>query len=144
LTVHHSAREDRHGPGCRFNLELTLPPEVFPMEGTLHTSIIHADGHAVVAVRGEIDLASAPQFEEALDEVLAHRVHTVLDFSGVTFMDSSGIAALVRASQRSDGPGLVIRNASDLIERTLEICGLADHFLERGSSAESRCEQSAS
>lgn len=53
-------------------------------------------------LRGEIDHHSAheamQQMECALDSVMPKRL--VLDFKGVTFMDSSGIALVVRAQRR--------------------------------------------
>lgn len=61
-------------------------------------------GHraAVLAVSGEIDMASAQDFENALAEAMAHgeRTALVVDLSGVTFIDSTGLNALVRAFER--------------------------------------------
>jgi anti-sigma B factor antagonist len=51
---------------------------------------------AVLAVRGEIDVATAPQLrEELLELVSAGRKQIVVDLSGVDFLDSTGLGVLV-------------------------------------------------
>jgi anti-sigma B factor antagonist len=55
----------------------------------------------VVRVSGELDMDSSPMLEDCLREVIdagARRV--VLDFAGVTFMDSSGLSLLVQSLKR--------------------------------------------
>lgn len=55
----------------------------------------------VLAVSGEIDMASAPEFEEALAEAIgASAKGLVVDLTHVSFMDSTGLNALVRAFER--------------------------------------------
>jgi anti-sigma B factor antagonist len=59
-------------------------------------------GVAIVAVAGEIDMDTAPAFEDALAQSVRERAEpsVVVDLSQVTFMDSSGLSALVRAMER--------------------------------------------
>ena len=59
-------------------------------------------GVAIVAVAGEIDMDTAPAFEEALAESVRDRSESgvVVDMCNVTFMDSSALSALVRAMER--------------------------------------------
>ena len=82
----------------------------------------------ILCVSGEIDMATAPQLAAALDacDVLEVRV----DLSGVTFIDSSGIAALLRAhrSQLATGHRLFVKGAHGPVSRVLEITG-ADSVL---------------
>jgi anti-anti-sigma factor len=63
----------------------------------------HSDGgvaHMVLA--GEFDLAALPQFEDAIAAVEAEGpAAIVVDLSGLTFMDSSGLRALVTADERA-------------------------------------------
>jgi anti-sigma B factor antagonist len=54
-------------------------------------------GLAVVRMRGEHDLSTAPQIAHALERAAAHS-DVVVDFSDCTFIDSSVIAALVKAA----------------------------------------------
>ena len=91
----------------------------------LRIDTVHLDGLAVVAVEGEIDLATAPSFGAAIDEGLRQVGRVVLDLAGVTFMDSSGLNVLVAAASQSATPNTVlIRNAPASVQRLLSITGL--------------------
>jgi anti-sigma B factor antagonist len=86
-------------------------------------------GVRTVAVRGELDLSTAPELEGPLDEVLEDGAGSVLiDLSSCEFIDSTGIALIVRAWQRLDGAGdgrsLVICSQNEQVRRVLEITGL--------------------
>ncbi|MFI8837046.1 STAS domain-containing protein [Streptomyces afghaniensis] len=85
------------------------------------------DGIRVVTLRGEIDHAATEELAEALlsyGSVTPPR--TVVDLSGVTFMDSSGINALIAAHQgMSEAQGwLRIAGAQAPALRVLELVGL--------------------
>jgi anti-anti-sigma factor len=90
------------------------------------------DGVRVVAVRGELDLGTAPDLEGPLEEAIAATDALVLiDLSDCEFIDSTGIALIVRAWQRldraADGDGngkVVICSANEQVRRVLEITGL--------------------
>jgi anti-sigma B factor antagonist len=90
------------------------------------------DGVRLIAVRGELDLSSAPDLEPALEEAVAAGDASVLiDLSECEFMDSTGIALIVRAWQRIDGAAggegdgrLVICCGNQQVGRVLEITGL--------------------
>lgn len=90
------------------------------------------DGVRVITVRGELDLSTAPSLEAPLEEAVATGDASVLvDLSGCEFIDSTGIALIVRAWQRldrsADGNGsgrLVICSGNDQVRRVLEITGL--------------------
>jgi anti-anti-sigma factor len=70
------------------------------------------DGVAVVEVRGEIDLVTAPQLAAAVEEaILDHGAPRPLlvDLGECTFMDSTGLAVLLRAQDRlGEDPGLAV------------------------------------
>jgi anti-anti-sigma factor len=90
------------------------------------------DGICVIEVRGELDLSTAPQLEGPLDEAIADgAVLVLIDLSSCEFIDSTGIALIVRAWQRIDqaengdsGGRVVICSANDQVRRVLEITGL--------------------
>lgn len=87
------------------------------------------EGIRVVSVRGELDLSTAPELERPLDDVLGEgRDSVLIDLAGCEFIDSTGIALLVRAWQRleseGDGRGLAICSGNDQVLRVLEITGL--------------------
>jgi anti-sigma B factor antagonist len=59
------------------------------------------DDLAVVSPKAEIDLAGAPAFREALAQAVEGDDRDVLvDMSGVTFIDSTGLSALLNALRR--------------------------------------------
>ena len=65
------------------------------------TSVEHRYGVTVLAVGGEIDMATAPQFEKAIDDVLAEHPQTLLiDLTEVTLLASVGLRLLATANKR--------------------------------------------
>lgn len=90
------------------------------------------DGIRVIAIRGELDLSTAPKLEGPLDEAIREGNAAVLvDLSECEFIDSTGIALIVRAWQRldrsaeGDGEGrVVICSHNDQVRRVMEITGL--------------------
>ncbi|MEY2432647.1 MAG: hypothetical protein QOC92_2372 [Acidimicrobiaceae bacterium] len=72
-----------------------------------------------VTVTGEIDLASCAAFRDALNEAVQSGAREIeVDFKRVTFMGSTGIRELVRASQVVDR--VVVRSPSSIVRRALE------------------------
>jgi anti-sigma B factor antagonist len=55
----------------------------------------------VVVLRGEVDLESSPRARRTLLDSIGRCEHVVVDLSGVTYIDSSGIASLVEALQET-------------------------------------------
>jgi anti-anti-sigma factor len=90
------------------------------------------DGVRVIVVRGELDLSTASDLEGPLEEaVSSHDGSVLIDLTDCEFIDSTGIALIVRAWQRldkaADGEGsgrVVICSANDQVRRVLEITGL--------------------
>ena len=63
-------------------------------------------GVPVVQVSGELDIATAPQLDEAVGAALAARPPlVVLDLSAATFLDSSGARTLALSGKRAAGEG---------------------------------------
>ncbi len=90
------------------------------------------DGIRVIAIRGELDLSTAPELEGPLNEAIAAGDASVLvDLSECEFIDSTGIALIVRAWQQldrtaeGDGQGrVVLCSYNAQVRRVLEITGL--------------------
>lgn len=85
----------------------------------------------VIAVSGEIDVATAPQLRECLHRVIAQGESTiVLDLLGVTFLDSTALGVLVGALKRCRevGGDLHIVVADPRIMKIFEITGLTNVF----------------
>lgn len=59
------------------------------------------DGCVVVAVRGEVDLATAPALKDRLLELVSEgKTEIVVDLSNTDFLDSTGLGAVVAAYKR--------------------------------------------
>ncbi len=58
------------------------------------------DDCAVVRVEGELDMASAPEFEDAISRVTSSP-HVVIDLSSCTFLDSAGMRILTEAMRQA-------------------------------------------
>jgi anti-sigma B factor antagonist len=86
------------------------------------------DDRLVVRVAGELDLATAPQLEEALLPGLRAGGSAVLDLRELEFMDSTGVRVIVAAhlaAEEGGGELGVVRTAPDsAVARVLEISGL--------------------
>jgi anti-anti-sigma factor len=91
-------------------------------------------GRVRVAVRGELDLASSPEFLRLLQhEIDGHgpaRDALVLDLRELAFVDSSGIGALcqLREEARARGVALTLTDVPEHARRVLEITGLTEVF----------------
>ena len=86
-------------------------------------------GVRTISVRGELDLSTAPDLDVPLENALETGEGSVLiDLCQCEFIDSTGIALIVRAWQRLDGGdngrSLVLCSQNDQVRRVLEITGL--------------------
>jgi anti-sigma B factor antagonist len=59
----------------------------------------------IIAFTGDVDLEHSPRAREVLLEGLEQGKSIFVDLSGVTYIDSSGVASLVEAFQRAKGQG---------------------------------------
>jgi anti-anti-sigma factor len=105
------------------------PPEVEAEHAHPFACFIgHLDGCAVVTVRGEIDMATSPQFSTVVNEALTASPHLVLDMEGVTFLDSNGLRVIALAAVRATPDGsITIRNASRSVTKLLSVTGFESH-----------------
>ena len=89
------------------------------------------NGTPVVRVMGEVDLATVPALEEALLGVSDDRVGAVIvDLTGCTFLDSSGIRALIGTKERLERANrrLALALSTPVVLRVLQITGLDERF----------------
>ena len=91
--------------------------------------IEHSDqpGWAIISPSGEIDLATVGQLEDALAAPMeSGDTDIAVDLTGVTFMDSTGLRALLAANQNlsSAGHRLVLIVAGGPVDRLLDISGV--------------------
>jgi len=89
------------------------------------------DGHAVVALCGELDLFDTSDVASHLiATVAAYGPSIIVDLAGLTFIDSCGLGVLVRALRwtRESGGDLSLAAPQRQVRRVLEITGLIDVF----------------
>jgi anti-sigma B factor antagonist len=103
---------------------------VRPVPFAVETQELEGGIHAF-SVRGELDMSTAPDLQRQLDEALADGgASIVLDLGECEFIDSTGIALIVRTWQRLDGNGdagegrLVLCGVNSQVRRLLEITGV--------------------
>jgi len=84
----------------------------------------------IVRALGELDLASSSRFEEELERALAAEVSTVVvDLGMVTFIDSTGLRALLSATERSRVSVRqfgIRKEVSGAVRRALDVTGMAE------------------
>jgi anti-sigma B factor antagonist len=85
---------------------------------------IDAGGVPLITVDGELDSSNVASLEATIASVTAERPATlVFDLSGLRFMDSAGISALIDAAAKVDAVRL--RQPSAPVRRVIELTGLS-------------------
>ena len=111
----HEARIEGRGidPAGVFNVEVAPAP----------------DGVTVVVLSGELDMAATPLVRARVDEAAGTRA-LVLDLAAVTFVDSSMLKELLRASGELDRyeTRLVLAGVSDAVMRLFDLTRTAGMF----------------
>jgi anti-anti-sigma factor len=82
---------------------------------------------AVVAPRGEMDMATVGAVEQELRRVRAQGFqHIVLDLTGITFMDSTGLHLTARWTNEASGDGFVfeLERGPATVQRVFELAGM--------------------
>ena len=88
--------------------------------------VSRSNGSSVVAVAGEIDIATAQDLASVLNDFAQESV--IVDLSAVTFIDSSGLAILVEARRRMSSAGgqLAIDRVQPNVLKVFEITRLTE------------------
>jgi anti-sigma B factor antagonist len=87
--------------------------------------------HVIMAVAGEIDIATVAQLRERLFELADGGQSVIVDLSQVSFVDSTGLGALVGAAKRAaaNGGGLYVVGARPQIRQLFRVTGLDKQVL---------------
>ena len=93
-----------------------------------HAAVDSGDGSIVLKLRGELDMASAPELEQAVMPRLHDGAWVVLDLRSLDFIDSSGLRVVVGAHRAADEHGgrfTCVRGAAgSTVHRIVEIAGI--------------------
>ncbi len=93
-------------------------------------SVEERDGYSIVTLSGDVDLESSPDARRVLLECAGRKRPILVDMSGVTYIDSSGVASLVETYQAARGLGFTFALValSDSALRVLQLARLDKVF----------------
>lgn len=85
---------------------------------------------AWIGLSGELDLAAAPRLQETLQDVLGRAQLIILDLRQLTFIDSTGIHAVIDAHNRARGIGhrLVLIRGPRAVDRVFALTGVSERL----------------
>jgi anti-sigma B factor antagonist len=82
------------------------------------------NGITVIVLSGDLDMTNVKQVRAVIDAALdGHAGRLILDASGLTYMDSTGIALLGQVAQIAQE--VQVRNPTLIVRRLLELSGLS-------------------
>ena len=121
-TAHHNAEEARQA--ARF-ASAALPPTV-ERQPVMTIDQTETEDGAQLSLRGELDLATAPQLAAALRQVGQPGRTVRVDLAGLVFMDSTGMRSILEASRDSerDGWTLQLGRAPEPVQRVFSMSGV--------------------
>jgi anti-sigma B factor antagonist len=100
--------------------------------GVLVNTTRRSDGSIVVEIRGELDVSTVERLRQVLTDAAALRPRRiVVDLAHVTFIDSTGLGALVRGHSAAHalGVGYLARHPSPFVALQLRKIGLYDTLI---------------
>jgi stage II sporulation protein AA (anti-sigma F factor antagonist) len=99
-----------------------------PDAAAFDVRLVETDDGPLIVARGDLDLGAYDALRRCIEACCATQRHIVMDVAEVTFMDSTGLNALLWAHRRlGDRPGaVVLRNPSPAVVRVIELAGLTD------------------
>ena len=106
------------------------------MEQDIEIEVAQRGGSTVVAARGEVDVATAPALRDGIDKAVDDGGGAVVvDLTGVTFIDSTGLGVLIGGRKRCIDAGRELRVVvtEPRILKVFEITGLTELFAIHGS-----------
>ena len=114
-------------PGPERSLE--TPPARVP-DG--FDCVVHSTGRAAAWLRltGELDLVAAPRLKACLDDALASAWLVVVDLRALTFIDGSGVVAILAADERArrSGRRLVLVHEPAQVTRLIDLAVVDDRL----------------
>ena len=86
----------------------------------------HGDNRFVVVLTGELDLVHTGRLQSILNDLITPGARVVLDVCALTFLDSTGLSALLRAAKRARIAGATFRLAAPhpAVTRILNLTGV--------------------
>jgi anti-anti-sigma factor len=98
---------------------------------TLGIQIVEYDDEAVVAVEGELDIATVPELQREIEPLWARPLNVLtVDLERVEFMDSSGLRTLNELRTRAEESDVTFAlfGVQPTVRRVLDVTGMASVF----------------
>ncbi len=108
----------------------SIPPEG-SASALLQISHYERDGAIILALSGELDIASSPTFIRELEAAaVPDTQRMIIDLGGLAFMDSTGLRALLEAGTRAAAGGyeLLLKPGPRQVQRVFELSGTIARF----------------
>jgi anti-sigma B factor antagonist len=109
--------------------KLEADGEQMSAQDNFRVDVRNEDRAVVFAVEGELDLASSPTLEQAIDSVSEDDIDLlIVDLRELRFMDSTGLHALVKANKRAAEAGrkFAVVQGGAQIQRLLSLTGVGE------------------
>jgi anti-anti-sigma factor len=90
-----------------------------------------SDGVCRLSIIGELDIATTPQLQDAVNEARAGGAYTVdIDLADLSFIDSTGLRMFLALNQQaaSEGWSLVLARPSESLKTILQVTGVEDEL----------------
>ena len=87
------------------------------------------DGALLIALEGELDTLSSPDFEDMLEPLLAEAQSLTLDFEKLEYISSAGLRVLLAAEQTMEEKGaerVRVVNMNSTVRNIFDITGFTD------------------
>jgi anti-anti-sigma factor len=115
--------------------DIRTPPGDAPLPGTIELEH-HAPGLAVVRMRGEHDISTAPELAQALEQAAAQS-NVLVDLSECEFIDSTSMGLLIRNARKVQARGeqlvVVIPSEPSYVARVAHLVRLAEFMPVKAS-----------
>jgi anti-anti-sigma factor len=85
---------------------------------------ITAHGSALYSMSGELDVATVPLMEVAIEDAVARGGPITLDMTDLTFADSSGIGAIMKSVKALPTGCLLLHGVHDEVGRVIDMMGI--------------------
>ncbi|MEC3918442.1 STAS domain-containing protein [Nocardia sp. CDC160] len=93
------------------------------------TTVTERDEATVLTVAGDVDLATAPALENAIDAALSPKPDAlIIDLTAVSFLASAGMAVLVGAHKRAGATRIAVVADGPATSRQLKVTSLDQVF----------------
>jgi anti-sigma B factor antagonist len=111
-------------------LTQSTPAQRASTDGSFSISSLRLERGILVALSGDVDLATATIAEDELQRAEQSEDLVVLDLGEVSFMDSTGLRMVISAHERlrKRGASLEIRRVPPQVARLFELVGVNDHL----------------